>query len=79
MTGVGLQAALPFIGSRSAFAHHEVMEILEVLHALGSSYRLASSGIGLGVVYARFTLAFCRAILAASPGALRSLLEARAA
>ena len=78
MTGVGLQAALPFIGSRSAFAYHEVMEMLEVLHALGS-YRLASSGIGLGVVYARFTLGFCRAILAVAPGALRSLLEARAA
>ena len=79
MTGVGLQAVLPFIGTRSAFAHHEVMEMLEVLHALGNSYRLASSGIGLGVVYARFMLGFCRAIIAVSPGALRSLLEVRAA
>ena len=79
MTGVELQAVLPFIGTRSAFAHHEVMEMLEVLHALGNSYRLASSGIGLGVVYARFTLGFCRAIIAVPPGTLRSLLEVRAA
>jgi hypothetical protein len=79
MTGLGLQTVLSLIGIRSALAHHEIMEMLEVLHALGNAYRLASSGMNLGVVYARFTLNFCKAIPAVLPGALGSLLEAVAA
>jgi hypothetical protein len=63
MTGIGLQVVLPLVGIRATLAHHEIMEMLEVLHALGNSYRLASSGTGLGVGYARFTLGFCRATI----------------
>jgi hypothetical protein len=76
MTGIGLHTLLPLIGIRSALAHHEIMEMLEVLHALGNAYRLASSGMNLGAVYARFALGFCRAIPAVLPGALGSVLEA---
>jgi hypothetical protein len=76
MTGIGLQAVLPLIGIRSALAHHEIMEMLEVLHAFGNSYRLASSGMNLGVVYARFALGFCRVIPAVLPVTLGSIFEA---
>lgn len=64
MTGLGIQAwVLPLIGIRSTFAHHEIMGMLEVLHILGNSYRLASSGRS-SVVYGRFTLGFCGIIVA---------------
>ena len=64
MTGIGIQIVLPFIGIRSAFAHHEIMVMLELLHILGNSYRLASCGDGSGVVYGWFTLSFCRTVVA---------------
>ena len=66
MTGLGIQAwGLLLIGIRSAFAHHEIMEMLEVLQILGNSFRLASVGVGSSLVYARFTFNFCRAIASA--------------
>lgn len=64
MTGLGVQAwLLSSIGIRSALAHREVMEMLEVLHMLGNSYHLASLGVSSAVVYGRFTLGFCRTIV----------------
>jgi hypothetical protein len=66
MTGLGIQAwLLSVIGIRTAFVYREIMEMLEVLHILGNSYRLASLGVGSAVVYCRFTLAFCRTVVAA--------------
>jgi len=63
MTGFGIQAwLLSSIGIRTAFVHREIMEILELLHILGNSYRLASLGGGSAVVYGRFTLGFCRTV-----------------
>ena len=51
MTGFGIQAwLLSSIGIRTAFVHREIMEILELLHILGNSYRLASLGVGSAVV-----------------------------
>jgi hypothetical protein len=35
--------------------------MLEMIHVLGNSYRLASSGMGSSVLYGRFALGFCRA------------------
>ncbi len=64
MTGLGIQAWLmALIGIRTAFVHREIMEMLEVLHILSNSYRLASLGVGSAVVYCRFTLAFCRTVV----------------
>ena len=64
MTGLGIQAWLmSLIGIRTAFVHREIMEMLEVLHILGNSYRLASLGVGSAAIYCRFTLAFCRTVV----------------
>ncbi len=64
MTGLGIQAwLLSLIGVRTAFVHREIMEVLELLHILGNSYRLASLGVGSAVVYGRFTLGFCRTVV----------------
>ena len=62
MTGLGIQAwVLPLIGVRSALLYCHVMEVLDALHVLGNSYRLASLGVGSAAVYGRFILDFCRA------------------
>ena len=64
MTGLGIQAwLLSLIGIRTAFVHREILEMLELLHILGNSYRLASLGVGSAVVYGRFTLGFCRTVV----------------
>ena len=61
MTGFGIQAwALCLIG-RSASAYQEIAPMLEMIHVLGNSYRLASSSMGSSVLYGRFALRFCRA------------------
>lgn len=66
MTGVGIQAwVLALLGIRSAFAHQEIAAAIEMLHVLGNSYRLASSGVVSGAVYGRFTFGFCRAVAVA--------------
>src|SRR5205807_4504989 len=59
---------LSMIGIRSSLAHQEIMEILEVLHVLGNSYRLACSGGGSGFLYVRFIYNFCRALAAGGLG-----------
>ena len=64
MTALGIHAwLLSSIGIRTAFVHREIMEMLELLHALGNSYRLASLGVGSALVYGRFTLGFCRTVV----------------
>ena len=61
MSGVGMQGLLlPLLGINLALAHHEFMGLFEIARVLGSSYRFASSGSGLGALYGRFTLNFCR-------------------
>jgi hypothetical protein len=66
MTGLGIQAlTLLLNGLRIGFGHNNVMELLEVLRIFAHSYRLASMGNGSGVVSGRFTLAFCRTVVAA--------------
>jgi hypothetical protein len=63
VTSLCIQAwVLPLIGIRSALAHSEIMELLEVLHFLGNSYRLAS--VSSSVVYGRSTFDFRRAFAA---------------
>ncbi|PJG56264.1 hypothetical protein CVM73_05525 [Bradyrhizobium forestalis] len=64
MSCVGMQALLlPLLGIHSALAHHELMGLFEITRVLGASYRFASSGSGLGALYGRFTLNFCRIIV----------------
>ncbi len=44
MTNAGILTwMLPLIGIRSTFAHHEIMETVELFRVLGNSYRLACS------------------------------------
>ena len=67
MTGLGIQVwGLLLNGLRIGSWHSNVMELLEVLRVLGHSYRLASMGGGSGVVFSRFTLAFCTTLVAAT-------------
>jgi hypothetical protein len=62
MTGLGIQAwVLSSIGIRSALLYCQAMEVLDILHVLGNSYRLASFGVYSGAVYGRFIFDFCRA------------------
>jgi hypothetical protein len=80
MTSLGIQAwVLLFNGFRTEFWHDNVMELLEVLRVFGNSYRLASMGGSSGVVFSRFTVCFCRTVVAGAASNLasrRSVLEA---
>ncbi len=68
MTNAGLLTwMLPLIGIRSTFAHHEIMEVVELCRALGNSYRLASSEAGSTWLYCRVTFNFLKAIAAGLP------------
>ena len=61
MTGLGVQGwVVMLFGIRSAFAHQDIAMVLEVIHALGSSYRSASSGFVSSVVCGRVAMIFCR-------------------
>lgn len=61
-SAAALTWVLSLIGIRSTLAHHEIMEMIEVLRALGNAYRLACSGGGSGLLYVRFMYNFCRAL-----------------
>lgn len=67
MTASVLTSILALIGVRSVFTHREIMELIELLRILGNSYRIASSGVGSGLLYVRFALYFCRTIAWRSP------------
>lgn len=61
MTGLGVQSwVLMLFGIRSAFAHQDIAMVLEVIHAFGSSYRSASSGVVSSVACGRVAMIFCR-------------------
>jgi hypothetical protein len=63
MTNTGiLTLMLRLIGIRSRFAHHEIMEAVELCQAVGNSYRLASSEAGSTVMYFRLTFNFLKVI-----------------
>ncbi|AMA56313.1 MULTISPECIES: hypothetical protein [unclassified Bradyrhizobium] len=65
MTEIAIQLLmLPLAGIHMTPAHNEVTGWLEIARALGNSYRLASSGLGLGALYGRFIFSFCRATVA---------------
>ncbi|MBR0736027.1 hypothetical protein JQ581_03740 [Bradyrhizobium liaoningense] len=65
MSEIGIQVLmLPLAGIHVATAHNEVTGWLEIARAVGNSYRLASSGVGVGLLYGRFILTFCRATVA---------------
>ncbi len=61
MTGLGIQSwVLMLFGIRSAFTHQEIATVLDIIHALGSSYRSASSGVVSSVACGRIAMIFCR-------------------
>lgn len=64
MNSIGIQALLPLASSHLMVTHHELMEMIEFVRALGNSYRLAASEPGSSVIYGRFTLDFFRTIVA---------------
>jgi hypothetical protein len=66
MTSLGIQAWVQLLnGVRMMIAHTCFAEPFNVLQLLGNSYRLASTtGASSGVVYGRFAVGFCRAIVA---------------
>jgi hypothetical protein len=73
MTGSGIHAwVLPLIGGRSDFAYQEIATMLEMIHVLGNSYRLASSGLVSSVLYGRFALGFCKALVIGAVGNIAS-------
>jgi hypothetical protein len=67
MTGLGIHVwLLSLIGIRSAATCHEVAAMLEMIHIFGNAYRLASSGVVSSGLYGRFTLGFCRTLVASA-------------
>ncbi|WP_407154188.1 hypothetical protein [Bradyrhizobium sp. STM 3557] len=65
MTSFGIQALiLPLIGFHAASIYHELLEALELARVLANSYRLASSGLGSGLIYGRFIFDFCKTVAA---------------
>jgi hypothetical protein len=64
MINIGIQALLlSLLGIHPALTHHEFMEMVEIIRALGNSYRLAALEPGSGFLYGRFTFNFCRVVV----------------
>jgi len=65
MSDVGIQALLlPLASVHLTLTHHELMETIELVRALGNSYRLAASELDSSVIYGRFSLDFFRTTVA---------------
>lgn len=65
MTSLCIQAWPQLLsGVQAALAHTYVLELLRTLRAVGDSCRSASPGIGSSALYGRFTIIFCRSLLA---------------
>ena len=65
MTGLGIHAwVLTLFGIRSALVHQEIATALEIVHVLGNSYRMASSGTVPGAVCSRLAITLCKAAVA---------------
>jgi hypothetical protein len=64
MINIGIQALLLSHGGlHLTLTHHELMEMIEILRALGNSYRLAASEPGSGILYGRLAFNFCRGVV----------------
>ena len=65
MSNIGIQALLlPLASLHLMLTHHELMETIDLARALGSSYRVAASDPGSGLLYGRFAFNFCRSAMA---------------
>jgi len=64
MSTIGIQALLALASTHLMLTHLELTETIELVRALGNSYRLAVSEPGSSVVYGRFTLDFFKTIVA---------------
>ena len=65
MSNLGIQALLlPLASIHLMLTHHEFMEAIDLVRALGSSYRLASLEPGSSFLYGRFAFNFCRSAVA---------------
>lgn len=61
MNEIGTHALLlPFASLHLTLTHHEFMEMIEFIRALGNSYRLAALGSGSSLLYGRVAFNFCR-------------------
>jgi hypothetical protein len=64
MSSFGIQSLLlPLASIHLMLTHHELMEAIELVRALGSSYRLAASEPGSSLLYGRFAFNFCRSAM----------------
>lgn len=65
MTGLGIHAwFLTLLGIRSAFVHQEIATMLEIVHVVGNSYRMACSGTASGAVCSRLVMTLCKTAVA---------------
>jgi hypothetical protein len=65
MSTIGIEALLLQLASvHLTLTHHQLMEAIELVRALVSSYRLAASEPDSSVIYGRFSLDFFRTIVA---------------
>ena len=64
MSNFGIHAVLlSLLGIHPALTHHEFMGMVEIVRALGNSYRLAALEPGSGFLYGRFAFNFCRVVV----------------
>lgn len=65
MNNLGIQSQLlSLLSIHSALMHYEFMGMIEVVRALGNSYRLAALEPGNSFLYGRFAFNFCRVVVA---------------
>lgn len=65
MNEIGIQALLfPLASIHLMLTHHELMEAIELVRALGNSYRVAALEPGSSFLYGRFAINFCRSAMA---------------
>jgi hypothetical protein len=64
MSNLGIHTLLlSLLGIHSALTHHEFMGMIEIVRALGNSYRLAALEPGSSFLYGRFAFNFCRVVV----------------
>jgi hypothetical protein len=61
MNNIGIQAILLSLASTHLMlTHHDLMGMIEIVRALGNSYRLAASEPGSSFLYGRVAFNICR-------------------
>ncbi|WP_247499234.1 hypothetical protein [Bradyrhizobium sp. 149] len=64
MNNIGIQALLlPLASTHLMLTHHDLMAMIEIVRALGNSYRLAASEPGSSFLHGRLAFNFCRGVV----------------